>query len=147
MQSANDICQVLSAGGVYNNTDLLRDAYKNRIDLFLQDCKFNICLENTNSEGYVTEKLFQSFVNGSIPIYWGSNGNPEPEILTGNGILFFNPERPKEIQHVLRELLHSKEALTSFLSKPVFKANAAFVIQNKLDVLKEELTRLLGIGA
>ena len=34
---------------------------------------FNIAFENTeNYPNYVTEKLFDSFINGCIPIYWGA---------------------------------------------------------------------------
>lgn len=36
--------------------------------------KFNICYENTKDlPGYVTEKIFDCFVAGCIPIYWGAS--------------------------------------------------------------------------
>lgn len=38
--------------------------------------KFNICFENCEFPGYVTEKIFDSFLAGSIPIYYGA-----PDIL------------------------------------------------------------------
>lgn len=38
---------------------------------FLKHYKFNLCFENGTSPGYVTEKLFDSFKAGCIPIYWG----------------------------------------------------------------------------
>jgi hypothetical protein len=37
----------------------------------LRDYLFNLCLENSSSPGYVTEKLLDSFVSGAIPIYHG----------------------------------------------------------------------------
>ncbi len=33
--------------------------------------KFNICFENSSYPGYLTEKLFDAFFAGCIPIYWG----------------------------------------------------------------------------
>ncbi len=40
----------------------------------LSKYKFNICYENTkNLPGYVTEKIFDCFVAGCVPIYWGAN--------------------------------------------------------------------------
>jgi len=39
----------------------------------LSQYKFNLCFENSLSEGYVTEKLFQAFVAGTMPIYWGDD--------------------------------------------------------------------------
>ncbi len=38
---------------------------------FLSNYKFNIAFENSYSEGYVTEKLMDCFLAGTIPIYWG----------------------------------------------------------------------------
>lgn len=33
--------------------------------------KFSICCENASQAGYTTEKLYQAFAAGTIPIYWG----------------------------------------------------------------------------
>jgi len=39
----------------------------------LQDYTFAICYENIENEmGYITEKIFDCFFAGTIPIYWGS---------------------------------------------------------------------------
>lgn len=40
---------------------------------FLSQYKFNICFENTNQKNYITEKLFNAYMGGSIPIFWGTN--------------------------------------------------------------------------
>ncbi len=38
----------------------------------LNNYRFNICYENMRDvRGYITEKLFNSFPSGSIPVYWG----------------------------------------------------------------------------
>ena len=35
--------------------------------------KFTICFENTNNvKDYITEKMFDCFLSGTIPIYWGA---------------------------------------------------------------------------
>ena len=40
----------------------------------LQKYRFSICYENAkNIPGYITEKIFDSFFAGCIPIYWGAN--------------------------------------------------------------------------
>jgi len=135
--------EVLCAGSLYNNTNVLRNRYGNRIDLFLQNCKFNICLENTNSPGYVTEKLFQSIVNGAIPIYWGSDLNPEPNILTGDGIVFFNPERPFETQKQIQAILRDEEYRKNFLEKPIFMPQASEIINERFKRLKMHLSALI----
>ena len=44
--------------------------YSIKID-FLSRYKFNVCFENSQADGYCTEKIVQAFAAGSIPIYWG----------------------------------------------------------------------------
>lgn len=40
----------------------------------LKNYKFNICFENvTNIDSYISEKIFDSFKSGCVPIYYGSN--------------------------------------------------------------------------
>lgn len=44
----------------------------------LKGYKFNICYENmTNIRGYVTEKIFDCFQAGVVPIYWGATNIEE----------------------------------------------------------------------
>lgn len=40
----------------------------------LKNYKFTFCYENfANQRGYITEKIFDSMVAGSVPIYWGAD--------------------------------------------------------------------------
>jgi hypothetical protein len=38
---------------------------------FIRDYKFTIAFENTVQRGYVSEKLYEPLLAGSLPIYWG----------------------------------------------------------------------------
>lgn len=51
--------------------------HKSKIE-YLSGYKFNIAFENSNSDGYITEKLVDPFMANSVPIYWGSEGNILP---------------------------------------------------------------------
>lgn len=53
------------------------DWKKSKID-YLSNYKFTIAVENSNTDGYITEKLIHPLLAGSIPIYWGSEGNVTP---------------------------------------------------------------------
>ena len=45
---------------------------KNKIDI-LSRYKFNICYENlSGANGYITDKIFDCFNAGTVPIYWGA---------------------------------------------------------------------------
>ena len=39
---------------------------------FLSFYKFSIAMENTEGDGYASEKIAESFISGTIPIYYGS---------------------------------------------------------------------------
>ncbi|MDX1809598.1 MAG: glycosyltransferase family 10 [Sulfurospirillaceae bacterium] len=56
-------------------------SYKGRIDSkreVLEKYKFSICYENARDiPGYITEKIFDCFFAGCIPIYWGANNITE----------------------------------------------------------------------
>lgn len=67
--------------------------------------KFNICAENSNTDGYVTEKLLDAYRALTVPIYWGSEGNIEP--FTKDSMIYVNDckdvtelvERVKEVDN------------------------------------------------
>jgi hypothetical protein len=52
-------------------------SYKGRVEnknAVLEKYKFSICYENAKDiPGYITEKIFDSFFAGCIPVYWGAN--------------------------------------------------------------------------
>lgn len=41
---------------------------------FVSRYKFNLAFENSDTSGYVTEKLVQAWAAGCIPVYWGGGG-------------------------------------------------------------------------
>jgi hypothetical protein len=44
----------------------------------IKNYRFNICYENTkDTPGYITEKIFDCFAAGTIPIYWGASNIEE----------------------------------------------------------------------
>jgi hypothetical protein len=60
--------RVDSGGAVANNL-----GYQVRHKLsFIRDYKFTIAFENSSYPGYVTEKIVEPMLQGSLPIYWGN---------------------------------------------------------------------------
>ena len=56
---------------------------------FLSSYKFSISMENSNGDGYISEKIIDSFMAGTIPIYYGNYMideyiNPKSLILINN---------------------------------------------------------------
>ncbi|WQZ42189.1 fucosyltransferase [Helicobacter pylori] len=60
----------VAGGGAVKNT-LLGYKVKNKNE-FLSQYKFNLCFENSQGYGYVTEKILDAYFSHTIPIYWGS---------------------------------------------------------------------------
>ena len=54
-------------GAVGNN---IRESIKDKIKFF-SSYKFSIAMENSNGDGYISEKIVDSFLAGTIPIYYG----------------------------------------------------------------------------
>ncbi|MEJ8621317.1 glycosyltransferase family 10 domain-containing protein [Helicobacter pylori] len=71
----NAFCDALNAiepvtgGGAVRNT--LGYKVENKSE-FLSQYKFNLCFENSQGYGYVTEKILDAYFSHTIPIYWGS---------------------------------------------------------------------------
>lgn len=67
--------RVDSGGPLFNNIGYVLEygdnAMKAKID-WLSKYKFNMCFENSSYPGYTTEKIYEAFIGGTIPIYWGS---------------------------------------------------------------------------
>jgi hypothetical protein len=55
-------------GGRYRNN--IGGRVKNKTKFF-SSYKFSLAMENSNGDGYISEKLIQSFYSGTIPIYYG----------------------------------------------------------------------------
>ena len=58
----------IDMGGRFNNNIGKRVINKTE---FLSSYKFSIAMENSNSDGYISEKIVDSFNSGTIPIYYG----------------------------------------------------------------------------
>jgi hypothetical protein len=74
----------------------------------LKDYRFSIIIENCKEDYYFSEKLIDSFVTGTIPIYWGCPSIGE--FFDTNGMLIFDTldELDSIINNLNEELYTSK---------------------------------------
>ena len=61
--------KVLSGGNLLNNTGYV--VPRDETMKFLSQCKFVIAYENQAHPGYLTEKVFNAYFAGAVPIYYG----------------------------------------------------------------------------
>jgi hypothetical protein len=70
--------------------------------VILQSSKFSIVIENDNS--YISEKIFDSLINGCIPIY---SGLKEGSRIIPSGIYIDLPKSPSELVTLLEKISES----------------------------------------
>lgn len=126
--------EIKYAGKFRNNTKIGKRT-EDKIE-YISKGVFNICPENSKSEGYWTEKIFQAFEAGTIPIYWGE-GIPEPKIINENKYCLCNLG---DIQKSISDVMNNKE---SYIKGPLFKDTAIEEMKQLYSDLKNSLTNLL----
>ena len=138
------VMSIKYAGKWNNNTDDLKLNYGDNKLRYTHDFMFNICSENCNRFGYVTEKLFQSFIAGSIPIYYGSDNRPEPGIINPDAVLFFDPKSDNEalVKEVVR-LKNDEQYYDKFMrQEKLFAKPAAEYIYSTFEELAKRLREM-----
>lgn len=127
-----------------HNDDDMRGKFGDDKIAYLRQFKFNLCPENSNNKGYVTEKIFQAIEAGCIPIYWGNEGYPEPDILNPKAIVYLDKDNPEEGLALLSKLYADPKASAEFALQPRFLPGAEEKIYGYYERLEEKLKEVLG---
>lgn len=144
MSSLEKIGHIDSAGRYCQNTDSLLTEFADDKPRFLQQYRYNICPENSDHTGYVTEKIFDALKSGCIPIYNGSNNNPEPEVINHNAVLFWSTDNNShELMARIRNLENSHETYMHFAHQPRLNPQASDVVWEYYNLLHNKLKELL----
>lgn len=126
-----------------HNDDDMRGKYGDDKIAYLRQFRFNLCPENSNNRGYVTEKIFEAIKAGCVPIYWGNEGYPEPDILNPKAIVYMDKEKPEEGLALLRKLYEDPKAYAAFAAQPRFLPGAAEKIYAYYERMEEKLKEIL----
>ena len=125
-----------------HNDDDLRGKFKDDKIAYLRQFRFNLCPENTNNRGYVTEKIFEAIKAGCVPIYLGNEGYPEPDILNSKAIVYLDKDKPEEGLALLKKLYENPKAYAEFASQPRFLPGAwdkIYAFYERLDKKMKEV--------
>ncbi len=115
IDALNNYKEVASGGRYRNNVGgPVKDKLK-----FQKNYKFNLCMENSSTPGYVTEKLIEGFASGGIPIYWG-----DPNIgQIFNEKSFINCMRYNSVDDIVKDIIkldQNDELYQKMISEPIF---------------------------
>ena len=119
----NKVETVSCAGAAYHNDDTLKTQFNDDKIEYLSHFMFNLCPENISVKGYTTEKLFQSYAAGCIPIYSGSEGKPE-EFINTKTIVMYNGNNEEEVIEQIKLLRDDEKYYNEFIKQPRLFDNA-----------------------
>lgn len=139
------IAPIDSAGRFMHNNDDLKGKFADDKLAFLRHYRFNLCPENSNSEGYCTEKIFEAISSGCVPIYWGSNNNPEPEVLNHEAVCFINVGKANDEKALMEisSLNSDKSKYLDFARQPRLKNEAPDIIMQYICDFEDKLNRII----
>ena len=125
-----------------HNDDDMRGKYRDDKIAYLRQFRFNFCPENSNNRGYVTEKIFEAIAADCVPIYWGNEGYPEPDILNPDAIVYLDKDNPTEGLALLRKLCDNPKAYAEFAAQPRFQPEAVEKIYAFYERLEGKLKKI-----
>ena len=103
---------------------------RNKIE-FLKPYKFSISMENSNGDGYLSEKIIDSFLAGTIPIYYGDYLideyiNPKVYILIKG-----EKDMHKKIEYI-KTIDQNDKLYNSIVKEPIFINDKYIDIMKKI---------------
>lgn len=108
-----------------NNVPMIGPSANDKIQ-YISHSIFNICPENSKFEGYCTEKIFQAFEGGTIPVYWGV-GLPEDGLINTNKYC-----HPNNIKYAID---HQSE----YLNGPIFTDSGGTILSQFYEELISQI--------
>jgi hypothetical protein len=94
--------------------------------------KFCVAMENSNSLDYVSEKIWQAFLAGCVPIYQGAPNVVEDFLPSPNSAIVYDPNNgwtPEKLAEELKRLSANDKAYEEMLAwryKPLSELSLGF---------------------
>ena len=128
--------KTIDMGGKFNNN--VGGPVKDKIK-FLNLYKFSIAMENSEGDGYLSEKIVHSFLAGNIPIYYGDYMIDEYINIKSFILIKGEKDVPEKIKYI-KKIDNDNNLYKSILKENIITDNNA---QNKIDKeLKEFLQNI-----
>ena len=125
----------IKAPGTYHkNTQSIGNTHNDKIN-YISKGTYNICPENSCYEGYFTEKIFQAFEGGTIPLYWAID-SPEPEIINKNKYCFCDINNKEELEKSIYNVCNNPN---QYIDRELFTKNAGVQVHRFYSTLLENI--------
>lgn len=115
----NEIEKVDSYGPLFNNTGITLDR-GGKIET-TKDYKFALAFENSEYDGYVSEKIIDAFKSDIIPIYWG--GSKVSQEFNNKSFIDVNVLGQKDSIELIKQLNNDFDSYWEFYNQPIISEN------------------------
>lgn len=133
---------ILCPGRFKHNTCNIGPLNKDKKD-FIKYTTYNICPENSEYEGYFTEKIFQALEGGCIPIYWGID-KPEKGIINENSYCWANIKNNNELKENIKDVIENREKYIQIDN--LFTKESKYIVNNFYENLKNQIQIKLNLS-
>lgn len=133
---------VSCCGPHLNNTGILAPREQDMYLVFLQQFKFMICFENTSSPYYLSEKILNAWLGGTIPIYWGSSKCQE--WLNPKAFLYLENDSEEAMNKLIKQVIeldNDNERYIAMYNQPLLNPDKPLPDELNINVLKEKIQR------
>jgi len=84
--------------------------------------KFGLAMENTNQHGYISEKILNAFMGGTVPIYYGTED--VFQVFNRAAFIYFDAKNPESTFEQVLFLLQNESEYERVLSQPILAEGA-----------------------
>lgn len=84
--------------------------------------RFTLCMENKKERGYITEKILNAFISGTIPVYYGTD--EIFNLFNKKAFIFYDINNPELAIAKIKWLEANPEAYKQMLNEPILAADA-----------------------
>lgn len=140
----------------FNSTNVLRgeecntsEGWTSNADIFA-NYRFGLVMENINRPGYITEKIFNAFLSGTVPIWYGT---PDIfRIFNRDAFIYFDVHDPQNALDRVSYLEHNATAYDEMLDQPIL-ANGNVTVEEYFSFsdevgggkLRKRIRKLMGL--
>lgn len=104
--------------------------------------RFCLVMENSTTEGYISEKILNAFLGGCIPIYFGTE--EVFDVFNPNAFIFYNISNPTDALERISYLENNKTAYEEVMETPIFRNEETYKKYFTLDGgLKDEVRNMV----
>lgn len=89
---------------------------------YIKEFKFNLCFDNSDYPGWITEKVIHPLIEGVIPIYWGCEDVGE-EFNTNAFVHAREFENDIQLYDRVIEIANNEQLISDIQSQPIFPDN------------------------